>query len=104
LSDGNAGFDPDRAGAVEAVQRTSAQVLLIDGANGWFVPQEHSIRLARDHSELVSIPWHGHVAVWFDPTGEVGVYARAWFDRWLGNPNVATARVGALANQWAIRR
>jgi len=82
-----AGFDPDRASAVEAIQRTSAQVLLIHGSNDWVVPQYHSIRLheaARDHSELVSVPWYGHTVIWFDPTGEVAVRTAAWFDRWLG--------------------
>jgi pimeloyl-ACP methyl ester carboxylesterase len=84
---GLARFDPDRANAIEAIQRTTAQVLLIHGTNDWVVPQEHSIRLheaARDHSQVVSVPWHGHVAVWLDPTGEIAVRARAWFDRWLG--------------------
>lgn len=81
-----AGFDPDRASAVEAIQRTSAQVLLMHGTNDWVVPQYHSIRLheaARDHSQLVSVPWHGHAVIWFDPTGEVAVRTRAWFDCWL---------------------
>ena len=83
-----AGFDPDRASAVEAIERTSAQVLLMHGTNDWVVPQHHSIRLheaARDHSQLVSVPWHGHAVIWFDPTGEVAVRTRAWFDHWLGN-------------------
>ena len=82
-----AGFDPDRASAVEAIQQTSAQVLLIHGTSDWVVPQYHSIRLheaARDHSELVSVPWYGHTVIWFDPTGEVAVRTAAWFDRWLG--------------------
>lgn len=83
-----AGFDPDRASAVEAIRQTSAQVLLMHGTNDWVVPQYHSIRLheaARDHSQLVSVPWHGHAVIWFDPTGEVAVRTRAWFDRWLSN-------------------
>ena len=84
---GLAGFDPDRASAVEAIRQTSAQVLLVHGTHDWVVPQYHSIRLheaARDHSQLVSVPWHGHTVIWADPTGEVVVHTRAWFDRWLG--------------------
>lgn len=79
-------FNPDRASAVEAIQRTSAQVLLMHGTNDWVVPHRHSVRLhaaAPDHSQLVSLPWIGHVVIWFDPTSEVAHRTRAWFDRWL---------------------
>ncbi len=81
-----ADFDPDRANAVEAIRRTKAQVLLVHGTNDWIVPHGHSERLhqaAGDHSELVSVPWFGHVVIWFDPTSEVARHTRAWFDRWL---------------------
>jgi len=79
-------FDPDEADAVEAIRRTSAQVLLVHGTNDWVVPQEQSRRLheaAADHSQLITIPWQGHTARWFDPGGKVAAHARDWFDRWL---------------------
>jgi len=82
-----ADFDPDRASAVEAIRRTTAPVLLIHGTNDWIVPHRHSVRLheaAPDHTQLLSVPWYGHVVIWGDPTCEVAQRAREWFDRWLG--------------------
>jgi hypothetical protein len=38
---------------------------------------------ALDHSELVLIPYLGHVGLWVDPGGQVAKRARAWFDRWI---------------------
>jgi pimeloyl-ACP methyl ester carboxylesterase len=79
-------FDPDAADAEKAIQRTTAPVLIIHGTNDWVVPHWHGERLhaaAPDHSELVSIPCLGHVALWLDPTGAVVQRGRAWFDRWL---------------------
>lgn len=69
-------------------------MLLAHGTDDWVVPQDHSIRLhevARDHSQLVSVPWHGHTAIGFDPTGEVALHTRAWFDRWLGTQTTPPA-------------
>ncbi|HUT11434.1 MAG TPA: alpha/beta fold hydrolase [Thermoguttaceae bacterium] len=88
-----ADFDPDRASAVEAIRRTTAQVLLIHGTNDWIVPHRHSVRLheaAPDHSQLISVPWYGHVVIWVDPTSEVAQRTREWFDWWLGGPSVQT--------------
>ena len=79
-------FDPDRASAVEAIQRTQAQVLLVHGTNDWIVPHRNSARLheaARDHSRLESIPWIGHIVIWADPTSRVAQLTGDWFDRWL---------------------
>ena len=79
-------FDPDAADAVKAIRRTTAQVLIVHGTNDWIVPHRQSERLhaaAPDHSQLVSIPWLGHVALWLDPGGQVAAQARAWFDRYL---------------------
>jgi pimeloyl-ACP methyl ester carboxylesterase len=79
-------FDPDAADAEKAIRRTTASVLIVHGTNDWVVPHWHSERLhaaARDHSELVSIAYLGHVALWLDPTGAVVQRGRAWFDRWL---------------------
>jgi pimeloyl-ACP methyl ester carboxylesterase len=90
-------FDPDAADAVRAIQRTSAQVLLIHGTNDWIVPHRNGARLheaARDHSQLVSIPCLGHIAVWVDPTGEVASQTRGWFDRWLSEEPAAKGEKG----------
>ena len=79
-------FDPDGSDAVDAIQRTSAQVLLVHGTNDWVVPHRHSIRLhdaAPNHSQLVSVPAYGHIVIWVDPTSEVAQQTVAWFDRWL---------------------
>ena len=80
-------YDPDEADAVKAIQRTSAQVLLIHGRNDWVVPHEQSERLhaaAPRHSELVLVPYLGHVGLWVDPGGHVAQRAGDWFDHWLG--------------------
>jgi pimeloyl-ACP methyl ester carboxylesterase len=82
-----ADFDPDEADAAKAIQRTSAPVLIVHGRNDWIVPHEQSERLhaaAPGHSELVLIPYLGHVALWVDPGGHVAQRARDWFDHWLG--------------------
>jgi pimeloyl-ACP methyl ester carboxylesterase len=80
-------YDPDEADAVKAIQRTSAPVLLIHGKNDLVVPHQQSERLhaaARDHSQLVLVPYLGHVGLWVDPGGQVAKQARDWFDRWIG--------------------
>ena len=82
-----ADYDPDEADAVKAIQQTSAPVLIMHGMNDWIVPHEQSERLhaaARDHSELVLVPYLGHVTMWFDPGGQVARRSHDWFDRWLG--------------------
>src|SRR5262245_3999064 len=87
-------FDPDLADAVAAIRRTEAPVLLLHGTEDWMVPPYHSMRLhaaARDHSQLVMLPWTGHISIWFDPTSEVQTQSRQWFDRWLGDPPGETA-------------
>jgi pimeloyl-ACP methyl ester carboxylesterase len=81
-----ADFDPDLADAVSAIQKTDAPVLILHGTEDWMVPPYHSMRLhaaARDHSQLVMLPWTGHISIWFDPTHEVQSQTRQWFDRWL---------------------
>ena len=81
-------FDPDVASAVAAIGRTRAPVLILHGTNDWMVPHWHAVRLrnaAPDRTRLVSIPGFGHVAIWFDPAGEVASESRKWFDRHLGS-------------------
>jgi pimeloyl-ACP methyl ester carboxylesterase len=82
-------FDPDAADAVQAIRRTTAEILIVHGTNDWIVPHRQSELLhaaAPDHSQLVSIPCLGHVALWLDPGGRVAARAGAWFDRWLFAP------------------
>lgn len=81
-------FDPDEADAVKAIQQTTAPVLIIHGTNDWIVPHWHGERLhaaAPDHSQLVSLPGLGHIALWLDPTGRVVQRGREWFDLWLAD-------------------
>ena len=91
-----AGFDPDEASAVAAIQRTTAPVLIMHGTDDKVVPCWHGVRLheaARDHSRLVLIPGIGHTGVWFDHSGEVADRACAWFDRYLAGRNRSHADV-----------
>lgn len=80
------GFDQDLSDAIAAIRRTKAPVLIIHGADDWLVPPYHALRLyeaARDHAEVVFVPWTGHIKIWFDPTREVAGHTRQWFDKWL---------------------
>jgi len=86
-------YDPDEADAVKAIQRTSAPVLIMHGTNDWVVPHQQSERLhaaALNHSELVLVPYLGHVAMWVDPGGRVAQRARDWFDRWISEGKANT--------------
>lgn len=81
-----AGFDPDLADACQALQRTSAPVLVIHGEEDWMVPTYHGRRLhesAPGHSELRLLPCTGHLSAWLDPTGRVADETADWFDRHL---------------------
>ncbi|MEA1951698.1 MAG: alpha/beta hydrolase, partial [Planctomycetota bacterium] len=83
-------FDPDRDTTVEAIRRTDARVLLVHGTGDLVVPHKHSVRLheaAPEKSELISVPWVGHVVIWVDPMGDVATKTRQWFDRWLAKPD-----------------
>lgn len=91
-------FDPDAADAAKAIQKTTAPVLIIHGTNDWIVPHRHGERLhaaAPDHSELISVPCLGHMALWFDPGGLVVQHGRQWFDRWLAASPQAPAALSA---------
>jgi len=83
-----AGFDPDGSDAVDAIQRTSAPVLLLHGTDDWIAPYWNSVVLeqaAPDHCERVPIPRGGHASLWFDLDGSVSAHAVEWFNRWLGS-------------------
>jgi pimeloyl-ACP methyl ester carboxylesterase len=88
-----AGFDPDGSDAVDAIQRTSAPILLLHGTDDWIAPYWNSVVLqqaAPDHCERISIPRGGHTSLWFDLDGSVSTHAIAWFNRWLGQPRLTT--------------
>lgn len=87
-----AGFDPDRADAVDAIKKTGAPVLIVHGENDWMVPAEHGKALhkaAPQRSELVLIQGNGHVGVYFDGKGEVRDAGLDWLDRHLAKPRSA---------------
>ena len=82
-----AGFDPDGSDALDAIQRTSAPVLLLHGTDDQLVPYWNSVALTEagcGHTERISIPGGGHVSLWFDLNGSVSKHMLEWFDRWLG--------------------
>ncbi|HBH51367.1 MAG TPA: hypothetical protein DDY91_05685 [Planctomycetaceae bacterium] len=81
-------FDPNLADACAAIQKTQARVLVIHGEEDWMVPTYHGKRLheaAPDHSQLVLLPWTGHLAAWLDPFGQVGEETHRWFDSHLAS-------------------
>ncbi len=81
-----AGFDPDRSDAVNAIQRTSAAVLLLHGTDDWIAPYWNSFVLGEagaGHCQRIPIPHGGHVSLWFDLDGSVSAHAIEWFNRWL---------------------
>ncbi|MCY2962180.1 MAG: alpha/beta fold hydrolase [Planctomycetota bacterium] len=88
-------FDPDLSNACEAIQRTEARVLIIHGKEDWMVPTYHGRRLheaAPENSELVLLPWTGHLVAWLDPTHRVAKHTFDWFDANLAQDrSVATA-------------
>jgi pimeloyl-ACP methyl ester carboxylesterase len=81
-----AGFDADASDAVDAIERSSAPVLLVHGTGDWIVPYWNSVLLGRAAtapSRRVPIPGGGHASLWFDLDKGVSTQALAWFDRWL---------------------
>jgi pimeloyl-ACP methyl ester carboxylesterase len=81
-----AGFDPDHSDATDAIRRASCPVLVIHGTADCIVPHSHGVLLhdaAPDHTELLSVPWQGHTALWLDVTGHVAGRACEWFDACL---------------------
>lgn len=81
-----AGFDPDRASALEAIARTRTPVLLIHGDEDRHVRPEHSRILhaaAPEHSKLVLLDDEGHMTIWWRPVDELFTPSVAWFDEHL---------------------
>jgi pimeloyl-ACP methyl ester carboxylesterase len=81
-------FDPNLSDACAAIQQTRARVLVIHGEEDWMVPTYHGKRLheaAPDHSQLVLLPWTGHLTAWLDPLGQVGAETHRWFDTHLAS-------------------
>ena len=87
-----AAFDPNLADACAAIQQTRARVLVIHGEEDWMVPTYHGKRLheaAPDHSQLVLLPWTGHLTAWLDPLGQVADETHRWFDTHLAQNEFA---------------
>jgi pimeloyl-ACP methyl ester carboxylesterase len=77
-------FDPDRASPVEAIQKTSAQVLLMHGRDDVHIPSWQSQQLhdaARSHSQLILRPGRDHGTIMSDRI--VRSSTLDWFDRYL---------------------
>jgi dipeptidyl aminopeptidase/acylaminoacyl peptidase len=83
-----AGFDPEAASPLRAIQQTKAGVLLIHGTEDGYVPPIHSRRLhdaAPGHSELVVIEGKDHNNIMDVEEGPVVIReALKWFDSHLG--------------------
>ena len=76
-------FDPNLSDACAAIRKTEAPVLIIHGEEDWMVPTYHGKRLHEadpDHTQLVLLPWTGHLTAWLDPLGQVGDETHRWFD------------------------
>ena len=43
------------------------------------------------HSQLVLLPWTGHLTAWLDPFGQVGEETHRWFDTHLASNDISTA-------------
>lgn len=86
-----AGFDPQDASPLAAIQRTKAQVLLIHGDPDEKVPVADSRQLhaaAPDHSQLIVMPsTEGHDAFFRDRDGAIAWATTAWFAKWLTMSN-----------------
>lgn len=86
-------FNPDEASAERAISRTRAPVLIIHGKWDRIVPPDNAQRLfaaSNARSELLMVDGHGHLTIWFDPTGVVHDRANAWFESWLDNAGDGT--------------
>lgn len=79
-------FDPDLSNACDAMRTAEARILVIHGKEDWMVPTYHGVRLheaAPKTSQLILLPFTGHLTAWLDPTGTVAKHARDWFDESL---------------------
>lgn len=100
-----ANFNPDMSNAIEAMRKTSAQVLICHGTDDWLVPPYHALRLyeaGADHASLYMVPKTGHVSIWFDPTGTVAEHTRDWFNQHLANDHAPSAGVARISDAGPI--
>lgn len=97
-----ADFNPDMSNAVDAMRKTTAQVLICHGTDDWLVPPYHALRLyeaGNDHASLFMVPKTGHISIWFDPTGTVAEHTRDWFDQHLATAQPKTTGVVHLRDK-----
>ncbi len=81
-----AGFNPDDASPLAAIQRTKAPVLLAHGTIDMIIPCEQARELhaaAPNHSDLMLVPGAGHITLWVDINSAVAKRSCEWFDRYL---------------------
>ena len=86
LAGQRAGFDPDAADAVVAIQRTQAPVLIVSGDWDAICPPDHADRLAAaagGRAERLTLPMTGHFGAGFDFNGAVRTRSASWFDEHL---------------------
>lgn len=87
-----AGFDPDQADALAAIQQTDAPVLIFSGAWDLITPYQHSRQLheaAPDRSQLIKLNLAGHLTAGADFTGRIAARSVEWFDRHLPTRSAA---------------
>ncbi|UCD29897.1 MAG: alpha/beta fold hydrolase [Planctomycetota bacterium] len=81
-----AGFNPDQASPVEAIQKTSAQVLLIHGKQDNKIPCSHSQTLyeaSPNRSRLILVDNEDHDSIMQDRSGIISRETIAWFKQYL---------------------
>jgi pimeloyl-ACP methyl ester carboxylesterase len=80
-------FNPAEASAVNAIQQTRAQVLLVHSKTDELIPWSHSQRLhdaAPMHSKLILMNGQSHFNLWIKSMDVIRGASLAWFDRHLG--------------------
>lgn len=79
-----AGFDPDQADTVAAMQNVAVPTLIVHGRCDWVVPVEHGRELRASnpqHAALRELGWTGHISAHF--SGAVARESVQWFDAHL---------------------
>ena len=90
-----AGFDPDAASPLRAIQRIDIPVLLIHGENDDLIPIQHAMRLYtaadRENVRLMRIRGADHTTLGGTTVEPVRIAAHAWFNRHLKSEAESTA-------------
>jgi pimeloyl-ACP methyl ester carboxylesterase len=81
-----AGFDPDDADTLVAIEKTKVPIFILHGTWDQIVSVEHSRELHEIDPERIKLellPGHGHLSLGLDPDGTVRRRSVGWFDRHL---------------------